>query len=242
MSKFFIKIANHVGAIETLYSHTLEVCDNFLTTESPEYSIKINQSDIEFERIQSIANDGYYNTPDEYLESIAVLRKISDQLIDYNVILIHGVAIALGNEAYLFSGNSGVGKSTHMFRWLQRKSDAVVINGDKPFVILGDLPMVCGSPWAGKEGLYKNTIVPLKSIVFLERSENNVIEKISFSESFAELYQQIYRPDNHVKLIKSLKLLNTLNKKVSFYRYYLNNFKSDAFDIAYHALVNQMDP
>ena len=80
-------------------------------------------------------------------------------------------------------------------------------------------------------------MVPLKNIVLLERSENNYIERISFSEAFPSLLLQVNRPDDDKKMRITLHLVKLLSEDVSFWRFKCNNFKDDCFDVAYNALV-----
>ena len=114
------------------------------------------------------------------------------------------------------------------------------MNGDKPFIIVrqaGELPLACGSPWAGKENLQTNAMVPLKSIVLLERAEENRMERVSFGQAFPFLLQQVYHPENEEKMRKTLRLMQRMSSAVSFWRFQCNNFKDDCFDVAYNALV-----
>ena len=205
------------------------------------FSIATNHKDIEQARVSyELVNRKQCTKTEGFLETIVVLEKIAVALIDFNVLLIHGGAIGLNNFAYLFTASSGVGKTTHILKWLNRCPDAYVINGDKPFIKFSDNgtpPLACGSPWAGKENLYTNTMVPLKSIILMERAEENHIEQISFAQAFPRLLQQVYRPDDEDKMRKTLKLMQRLNPAVSFWRFQCNNFKDDCFDVAYNALV-----
>lgn len=104
---------------------------------------------------------------------------LSTKLIDYGAFLMHGVAVAYDNRAYIFSAKSGTEKSTHALQWIKHLPEALIINGDKPIIATntdGRPTMACGSPWGGKENYYTNTMVPLKSIVMMERAEENQIE------------------------------------------------------------------
>ena len=80
-------------------------------------------------------------------------------------------------------------------------------------------------------------MVPLKSIILMERAEENHIEQISFAQAFPTLLQQTYRPDDEEKMRKTLRLMQRLPPAVSFWRFQCNNFKDDCFDVAYNALV-----
>ena len=97
--------------------------------------------------------------------------------------------------------------------------------------------MVCGSPWQGKENLGRNCMMPLKAIVFMERGDNNVIRKASFSEVFPSLLGQSYRPQSADGMRKTLALLKALQGKLRFFRFTFDNLRDDCFSVAYDALV-----
>lgn len=238
MYSFTIKIADINIGIETIHVRPLAICRDYIIkeSESPEILIRIKQEDIDLDRTEYISARGYCEKWDGYLEVYTVLKKVADSLIDYGAFLLHGAAICVDNGAIVFVGNSGIGKTTHIKKWLTQLPDAYVINGDKPFIKTGDTPMVCGSPWAGKENMYRNTMIPLKAIVIMERNEENKIQRISFANAFIDLFQQIYRPDNADKMNATLNLLKSLDDCVHFYRYQFNNYKQDCFDIAYDTL------
>ena len=93
-------------------------------------------------------------------------------------ILVAVVVFAMDGQAYLFSADSGVGKSTHSRLWQQVFGDqrVTIINDDKPALRLRDgVWYVYGTPWSGKYGLNHNLCYPLAGICFLERSKTNKI-------------------------------------------------------------------
>lgn len=172
------------------------------------------------------------------IESILLLRKIADRLVDFDTILMHGAVIAVDGEAYLFTAPSGTGKTTHIRRWLENMPDAYVVNGDKPLIVVGDTPMACGTPWCGKERMGTNAIVPLKAIVMMKRSEDNSMRPMSFIEAFPRLMEQTHRPADTDKMRKTVRLLSELSKHVALWQFEFNNFKDDTFEVAYHALTS----
>lgn len=50
----------------------------------------------------------------EYLERLALMRKIADHLPEHNCFLMHGAVISVQGDGYLFTAPSGTGKSTHV--------------------------------------------------------------------------------------------------------------------------------
>ena len=238
--QFKIKIAGHVAEVESQYIRSKAICRDFITDEPPEFRIRISQEDIEKERINYIKLFGDCTFWDSTLETIALHALVAAGLVDYGAFMMHGAAVAFDNHSYIFSAKSGTGKTTHVIQWLKHLPKAFIINGDKPIIATdADAGSVfaCGSPWGGKENYYTNAMVPLKSIIFMERAEENQIERISFAEAFPRLLQQVYLPDDAEKMRKTLRLMQRLNPAVSFWRFQCNNFKDDCFEVAYNALV-----
>ena len=238
MNSFTIKVAGQIIEIATLHARPLVICRDFIVDGIPSFRISTTQEDIDFEREKCrFARDD--EPTDQELEVTALLRKISEGIVDYGAFVMHGAVIAFENKAYLFTGKSGTGKSTHIYLWKKNLPNAYIVNGDKPFILAGETPMACGSPWTGKEGVFTNTMVPLAAIVVMERYENNDMRRISFSEAFPTLFQQIYRPADGLRMRKTLDMLKALNGKVAFYRFKFNNLKDDCFEVAYTSLVGE---
>ena len=239
MGLFKIQIAGQVAEIDTLYAYTDVICNSFLTDKKPKFKIRTEQSDIDKERALYEKMNGKCCLWDGCLESMAVHRKLSEKLIDYGVLLLHGAAIAYKNMAFIFVASSGIGKTTHILKWLQFLPEAYVVNGDKPYILVNESPMVCGSPWAGKENLYYNTFVSLKAIILMERSRNNDIKSVSYSEAFPDLLPQIFLTEDREKMQSTLQMMRCLSNSVKFYRFQFDNYKDDCFTVAYKALAGE---
>ncbi len=242
MYPFKLRIAGYVIQVETQHIRTSAICHHFLTDGTPDFSLRIEQQDIDAEKEKMIRSDGDCTLWDSSLEVLAFFTRLTERLIDEGTLLMHGAVIALDGQAYLFTAPSGTGKTTHIMQWLDHCPDAFVVNGDKPFIRFsgdGTPPLACGSPWAGKEGLTSRAAVPLKAIVLLERAENNHIDPISFTEAFPTLLRQTYHPEDPEKMRKTLQLLRRLTPAVSFWRFRCNNFKDDCFPTAYRALTGR---
>lgn len=155
-------------------------------------------------------------TSDAYAGSYAILRKLSDALLDRDTLLFHGSAVALDGEVYIFAAPSGTGKSTHARLWRQMFGDRVVmVNDDKPFIRIGSPCVVYGSPWNGKENLSTNTALPLKAICLLERDTENHIEPIEPEKALLRMLQQAYRQE---AMDRILALVLRLVDSVPLYR------------------------
>lgn len=240
--KFRICIAGHVVEIVSPGRIAYGFFRDFLTDADADFQINLEELNIDMPLNKSMNSDTGVVGWEGNVQVSELLRQLADNLIDYDVMLIHGAAISVNGEAYIFTAPSHTGKTTHILKWLQYCPETFVINGDKPFVKMDDsidTPIVYSSPWSGKEELYTNAMVPLKSIIMIERADNNYIEQVSFAEAFLFLLQQIYSPKDEIKMRKTLKLMQGLKTKVSFWRFHCNNFKEDCFDVAYSALIGE---
>lgn len=213
---FNVKLANKVIQIENIYPELKEFCKEYLAEDTvTDFSISISQEDLVFEQEHSLEQS--FSLP--YLETLAVLRKISDVLPTYQRILMHGASISYHNQAYLFTAPSGTGKSTHIRLWKKYLGDEVkIVNGDKPFISLeNDTPVIYGTPWAGKERWQRNCSQPLKGICFLQRGTTNSIRRMNPDECLTLLFHQVYIPDEPCAAGLTLELLDSLIKNVPLY-------------------------
>ena len=210
---FCVSLAGHTIAIDSIYSEVYTLCKDYISESEPEMRIVVCNSDIEHE--YEITGRDKASNSNSYMETLVVYRKICEAILDYNIFLMHGAVVAVGDAAYMFTAQSGTGKTTHIKKWLKRLENAIVVNGEN------------------------NTMVPLKAIVFMERKEDNTIEEISFSDGLGRLMQQAYLPSDTEKVKKTIELLSQLSGKVKFYQYYFNNMKEDAFDVSYEALTGK---
>lgn len=242
MKQFKISITDKIIEVESIHARPYAICRSFFCDGSPDFKISMTQRDIDQTRKRHAQIYGDNTEPwDGFMETTALLNKVSEHLIDYNTLLLHGAAISINKNAIIFTAPSGTGKTTHIMKWLSNVPEVVVINGDKPFISFnnyGEYPLVYGSPWAGKENLYVNDSAPLKAIVLLERSEDNHIERISFSDAFLFLLQQVYKTDNAGRMRKTLSLLKRLDGSVDLWLFKCNNFKDDCFETAYNSIIN----
>lgn len=174
------------------------------------------------------------------IEALMIQRTIAEKLPDFDAFLLHGAAIAVHDSVYIFSAKSGTGKTTHIRHWLDRIDNMLVVNGDKPYILVNENgAFACGTPWCGKEDMGTNIILPLRSIVFMERSTENRMEKVSFKTILPKLLEQTYHPSGAAQMRKTLKLLLKLQDFVTFYIFHFDNYKEDVFRVSYDTLMEQ---
>lgn len=235
------KIAGKVVQVNSIYEDVHIYCKEYISNEKPDYIVTTSIDDICFERYKSEREDikegiEIRRFSDEYLEELAVYRKIADKMIEYDTILFHGSVVAVEGEAYLFTAKSGTGKSTHTSLWKEYFGErAIMVNDDKPLIHIENECIVYGTPYNGKHGIGNNISVPLKALCILERSETNIIKPVSKEDVYSMLLQQSYRPTDLNKLKKLLELIDKLAEKVKLYKLGCN-ISMQAVEVAYNGM------
>ena len=77
--------------------------------------------------------------------------------------------------------------------------------------------------------------MPLRALCILTRAQVNRIERISKSEAYPMLLQQVYRPADPAALKKTLLLIDRLAAVTPLYRLGCNT-EPEAAEIAYRAM------
>lgn len=227
---FHTALAGAAFTVHNRYQYVYDLFSRGYITDTPGTDIFVSDEEIAFENKGGI-------WPDGYLESLAVYRKICESLLECDTVLFHSSALAIGGKAYLFTGPSGTGKSTHARLWRERFQDKVVtINDDKPLLKIGDEQItVYGTPYGGKDMLQTNTCAPVGGIVILHQASDNSIRRISSEEAFPYLLNQTYRKDGAKAAIKTLDLVACLSKLPV---YSLGcTISQEAVELAYKALT-----
>ena len=125
--QFSIQLAENRILVDALFDSTIEFCREYLcgesvggntTTEAGESQksttdiiVTITPQDIEYEKQKSAEEDAAMGVPtrplkDEYLETLAVYRKICDRMPERDTFLFHCSAVAVDGKAYLFTAPS----------------------------------------------------------------------------------------------------------------------------------------
>ena len=142
-------------------------------------------------------------------------------LLCFQGMMLHASAVVYDGRAYLFSGDSGVGKSTHTKLWqtILGEDRALIINDDKPALRYLDRQWFAyGTPWCGKDGININMKVPVAGICFLKRGEENSIRRLTKQEaSFSVVAQTVRRFRNEELLDRMLALVEQLTGDIPIY-------------------------
>ena len=196
------------------------------------------EADIIIETNYQFMKQFYPEAEDEICEYITTGREFYWKLADFDAMLLHSSAVVVDGKAYLFSADSGIGKSTHVALWRQLLGDEKVriLNDDKPAIRLEeDTWYAYGTPWSGKTGMNANLRAPLAGICFLERGETNKIELYEKEDIVYQIWKQTMRPKEMERRHKMLQLTESLLKKVPVWRLECN-MEKEAAVLSYEAM------
>lgn len=160
------------------------------------------------------------------------------ELVNFDGLMLHASAVVLDGKAYLFSGHSGAGKSTHTGLWKQVFGpDVKIINDDKPALRrINGRWVAFGTPWCGKDGINLNEKAPLAGICFLKKAKHNAIRPMTKREAMQEiLAQTIRRYPNRQGMEKLFDLMELLLNEIPVYE--LENLpEPDAARLSYETM------
>ena len=156
----------------------------------------------------------------EYLEYMAVYRAFCEKALFYDVLFFHSAAVALDGNAYLFTGPSGIGKSTHARMWREAFGKSVLmINDDKPLLRFRENGVyVYGTPWDGKHHLNTDIRLKVKGVCILEQASFNEIRKISFPEAHDRILSQAFHAEDWEYRQTVKQMINQLLNRIPVYR------------------------
>ncbi len=211
------KIAGVIFNAEFKSPQLIKLCQNYQYSgdESAEFSITIDQEELQSEHEKTPSFS--FSATESYL----AYCKLNEYFIARGKgLLFHSTAIAVDGKAYLFTADSGVGKSTHASFWRQLLGDrAVMINDDKPLLTVENgIIYANGTPWQGKHRLGNNVKVPVKAICLIERGEKDQISSCSASEMVVTILRQTILPKTEEQMNNLFAIMELILKGVSLYK------------------------
>lgn len=235
MAKY--KFAEVIFELNCIYSFTYSLCRGYeyLGEENAECVVNITDKDIAREQVLSEPR------PKEYLECIAVYRKICDYIFKYkNGMLLHCSAVAYKDKAYLFCAPSGTGKSTHVAIWSKLLGErAQVINDDKPIIREENGKFyVYGTPWSGKHKKDVNRRVEIGALCFISQAKENSISKAKGFACLPLILNQTVRFESEMESDKLLNLISKLINSVELYNLKCNMHLSAGI-LAFETMVGE---
>lgn len=159
-----------------------------------------------------------------------------NELLCFGGMMLHSSCVEKDGVAYLFSARSGTGKSTHTHLWLENFENTRIVNDDKPALLRDNgVWYAYGTPFSGKTDENINDKFPVRAIVFLNRGEENQVEKLEKSMSVPLVLQQTINPYDKDLAIKMLETIDVLVREVPVFALYCN-MEKDAAITAYNEI------
>ncbi len=110
------------------------------------------------------------------------------------MVALHSASILYKDKAWLFSGRSGMGKSTHTNLW-KALYDTPIINGDLNLIGMENgTPVVYGIPWCGTSGIHDTQTYPLGGIILLKQAPADFVEELSSDQKQLLVCQRLISP------------------------------------------------
>lgn len=109
-------------------------------------------------------------------------------LIRKERLCFHAACVQTSMGGILFSGPSGIGKSTQAELWC-RYRDAKQINGDRPILSRGKKGWLAwGSPYAGSSRCHVNECCPVNAIVMLRQASECSLRRLDSGSAFRAVW------------------------------------------------------
>ena len=139
------------------------------------------------ETIRYLEPDGGYFSGSQSCFSHIALEEL---LLHWDRVILHASFVASPMGGLLFSGPSGIGKSTQADLW-ERYGTARLINGDRTILRpTGRGWLAYGSPYAGSSRCFVNERHPVRAIVTLEQGSACSLVRLPPAAAFQKLYAE----------------------------------------------------
>ena len=130
---------------------------------------------------------------------------------------LHSASVLYEGKAWLFTGRSGIGKSTHTSHW-STLFETPILNGDLNLIdVSAGEPVVHGIPWCGTSGMFTTASHPLGGIVMLHRAPKDYVTESSPAERTLFINQRLISPSWTRELFAAnMKLTQALVPSILF--------------------------
>lgn len=133
-------------------------------------------------------------------------------------LILHACCVETSYGGILFSGISGIGKSTQGNLWCKYE-DAKLINGDRPILYEKENGWYAyGSPYAGSSQCHVNENTRVRAIVLLDQEEKCSIRKLEKAEAFRKIFSNLTIASwNSGSIGKACDLVEQLVERIPVY-------------------------
>lgn len=158
------------------------------------------------------------------------LFSLEKRMVLKDAMVLHCCALKTGDGVILFSGPSGIGKSTQARLW-EKYRDARVINGDRTLLKIEDQQWSSlGWPICGSSEICYNETYPVKAVVFLGQAPVNRGQRLRYVDAVCIMISQTTVNGWNPKFVEQIwNLVEDFAGKIPVF-YYECNMEEEAVD------------
>ena len=162
-----------------------------------------------------------YSQIDTVFYSLLALER---HVLRQDGLILHCAVLQVGAEVLLFSGPSGIGKSTHADLWCTQAANTQIINGDRALLQWTEGRfMAHGWCVSGSSGICINRNLPVRGIVFLRQEPENGGVRLRGLGAVKRLVSQITVNNWNPQAVEHVwELAERLAKNIPVYDYGCN--------------------
>ncbi len=151
---------------------------------------------------------------------VLALLPVAQILLERGTLVLHGAFVIHEGQGIVFSGPSGIGKTTQAGLWQQHRG-AQVVNGDRVLIVPGENGVMAASHYlSGTSGVCSNESAPLRAIVLLEQAEENKIISMPPLAVFQQIMAQLhYQVSDSGQIIATTALVERLLAQTTVCKY-----------------------
>lgn len=217
-------------ALPAIGGNTVFEAEQCIVKKSGDYEIRIYRDAIHFrpfaiciehddDPIQILCHDRWL---EEWMNSVFLFNVlgVEKRLIENNKFVFHTCFTAYENSAILFSGFSGIGKSTQGSLW-EKHAGAHIVNGDRCAIGFDENSQTWkayGFPFSGTSGICRNESHDIKAVVFLKWGKENSVRRLCNDEASLLFWSQVtINQWNSSFVEKALSLIEQISSGISVY-------------------------
>lgn len=135
------------------------------------------------------------------------------------MLFLHSASLLYQGKAWLFSGSSGTGKSTHTNLW-HKLFGTPVLNGDLNLIaVKNGTPVIYGTPWCGTSGISDSGSYPMGGIVLLQQDTYEHLHVLSPDEQLLGLLRRIISPSETASaLCQNMEIIRLICEYIPVWR------------------------
>jgi hypothetical protein len=153
-------------------------------------------------------------------------------LLERSTLILHASCVLYNETAILFSGPSGIGKSTQAQLW-QQHHNALIINGDRCLIYEKDGVYYASSHlYCGSSGIAEGANGRIGAIVLLDQGVDNIIIHPSPIDAFQKiLHQCAYEVSDPSQLRQVTDLVAKLVSQITVLQYQCRQDESSVIEL-----------